>query len=51
VEFSPSNKAMPQTSSNDIATIVALELSNALQNPDPVATLSHIGTAQFQALQ
>jgi hypothetical protein len=33
VEFFPSKTPMPQTSSKDMATIAALELSNALQNP------------------
>jgi hypothetical protein len=51
MEFFPSNTAMPQTSSNDLAAIAALELSNALQNPAPAAPFSHIGTASFQALR
>jgi hypothetical protein len=42
---------MPHTSSKDLAIISALELSNALQNPAPVAPFSHIGTTQFQALR
>jgi hypothetical protein len=42
---------MPKTSSKDLATIYALEMSNALQNPAPVAPFSHIGTAQLQALR
>jgi hypothetical protein len=41
---------MPNTSSKDLASIAALELSNALQNPAPAAPFSHIGTAQLQAL-
>jgi hypothetical protein len=51
VEIFPSKTAMPQTSSKDLAAIVALELSNALHNPDPVAPFSHIGTAQLQSLR
>jgi hypothetical protein len=51
VEFSPSKTAMSHTSSKDLASIAALELSNALQNPSPAAPLSHIGTAQLQALR
>jgi hypothetical protein len=50
VEFFPSKLSMPHTSSKDLASISALELSNALQNPAPAAPLSHIGTAQLQAL-
>jgi hypothetical protein len=42
---------MPNTSSKDLASIAALELSNALQNPAPAAPFSHIGTAQLQALR
>jgi hypothetical protein len=42
---------MPQTSSNYLATIAALEMSNALHNPAPMAPLSNIGTAQLQALR
>jgi hypothetical protein len=41
---------MPQTSSKELATIAALELTNAILNPVPVAPFSHIGTAQLQAL-
>jgi hypothetical protein len=51
VEFFPSKLAMPNTSSKDLASIAALELSNALQNPAPAAPFSHIGTAQLQALR
>jgi hypothetical protein len=51
VEFSPAKLAMPSTSSIDLASIAALELSNALQNPAPVAPLSQIGTTQLQALR
>jgi hypothetical protein len=50
VDCFPSKTAMPHTSSKDLASIAALELSNSLQNPDPVAPLSHIGTTQLQAL-
>jgi hypothetical protein len=42
---------MPSTSSKDLASIAALELSNALQNPAPAAPFSQIGTAQIQALR
>jgi hypothetical protein len=42
---------MPATSSKDIASIAALQLSHALQNPSPAAPFSHIGTAQLQALR
>jgi hypothetical protein len=51
VEFFPSKLSMPHTSSKDLASIAALELSNALQNPIPAAPFSHIGTAQLQALR
>jgi hypothetical protein len=51
VEFPPTKTAIPQTSSNDLATIDALELSNALQNPAPAAPFSRIGTAQIEALR
>jgi hypothetical protein len=44
VEFFSSKTAMPQTSSKYITSIAAVELSNALQNPAPVAPFSHIGT-------
>jgi hypothetical protein len=42
---------MPNTSSKDLASIAALELSNALQNPAPAAPFSQIGTAQLQAMR
>jgi hypothetical protein len=42
---------MPSTSSKDLASIAALELSNALKNPAPAAPSSQIGTAQLQALR
>jgi hypothetical protein len=48
VEFFPAKLAIPRTSSKDLASIEALELSNALQNPAPAAPFSHIGTAQLQ---
>jgi hypothetical protein len=51
VEFFPAKLAMPRTSSKDLASIAALELSNALQNPAPAAPFSQIGTAQLQALR
>jgi hypothetical protein len=51
VEFFPSKLSMPHTSSKDLASIAALELSNALQNPSPAARFSRIGTAQLQALR
>jgi hypothetical protein len=41
---------MPSTSSKDLASIAALELSNALQNTAHAAPFSQIGTAQLQAL-
>jgi hypothetical protein len=44
VDFFPSKTAMTHTSSKDLASIAALELSNALQIPIPVAPFSHIGT-------
>jgi hypothetical protein len=50
VEFFPSKMSMPHTSSKDLTSIAALELSNALQNPAPAAPFSHIGTVQLQAL-
>jgi hypothetical protein len=42
---------MPHTSSKDLTSTAALELSNALQNPAPAAPFSHIRTAQLQALR
>jgi hypothetical protein len=42
---------MPNTSSKELTSIASLELSNALQNPAPVAPFSQIGTAQLQALR
>jgi hypothetical protein len=51
VEFFPSKLSMSKTSSKDLASIAALELSHALQNPVPAARFSHIGTAQLQALR
>jgi hypothetical protein len=51
VEFFPSKLSMPNTSSKDLASIAALELSSALQNPAPAAPFSHIRTAQLQALR
>jgi hypothetical protein len=42
---------MPHTSSNDLVSIAALELSNALKSPAPEAPFSHIGTAQLEALR
>jgi hypothetical protein len=51
VEFPPSHTAIPRTSSKDLASIAALELSNTLKNPAPAAPFSHIGTAQLQALR
>jgi hypothetical protein len=50
IELFPSKLAMPNTSSKDLASIAALELSNALQTPAHAAPFSHIGTAQLQAL-
>jgi hypothetical protein len=50
VEFFPSKLSMPHTSSKDLSSIAALELSNALQNPASASPFSHIGTAQLQAL-
>jgi hypothetical protein len=51
VEFFLSKISMPHTSSKDLASIAALELYNALQNPAPAAPFSHIGTEQLQALR
>jgi hypothetical protein len=42
---------MSSTSSKDLASIAALELYHALQNPAPAAQFSQIGTAQLQALR
>jgi hypothetical protein len=42
---------MPETSSKDLASIAALELSHTPQNPAPAAPFSHIGTTQLQALR
>jgi hypothetical protein len=43
--------AVPHTSSKYLASIAALELSNALQNLAPAAPFSQIGTVQLQALR
>jgi hypothetical protein len=51
VELFPSKLSMPKTSSKDLASIAALELSRALQNPAPAAPFSHIGTEHLQALR
>jgi hypothetical protein len=51
VEILPAKLAMPSTSSKDLASIAALELSNALKNPAPVAPFSQIGTEQLQSLR
>jgi hypothetical protein len=51
VEFFPSKLYMPHRSSQYMARIAELELSNALQNPAPAAPFSNIGTAQLQALR
>jgi hypothetical protein len=42
---------MPITSSKDLSSIAALELSNAMQNSAPAAPFIQIGTAQLQALR
>jgi hypothetical protein len=51
VEFFPATLEMPRISSKYLASITALELSNALQKPAPAAQFSQIGTAQLQALR
>jgi hypothetical protein len=51
VEFPPAKLAMPSTSSKDLASIAALEISNALQNPAPAAPFSQIYTVQLQSLR
>jgi hypothetical protein len=51
VEFFPATLLMPHTSSKDLASIAALELTHALQHPAPAAPFSQIGTAQLQALR
>jgi hypothetical protein len=51
VEFFPATLLMPRTSSKDLASIAALELSHALQHPAPAAPFSQIGTAQLHALR
>jgi hypothetical protein len=51
VEFFPTTLLMPRTSSKDLASIAALELSHALQHPSPAAPFSQIGTAQLHALR
>jgi hypothetical protein len=42
---------MPRTSSKDLASIAAMELSHALQHPAPAAPFIQIGTAQLQELR
>jgi hypothetical protein len=51
VEFFPATFFMPRTSSKDLASIAAMELSDALQHPAPAAPFSQIGTVQLQALR
>jgi hypothetical protein len=51
VEFFPATLAMPRTSSKDLASIAAIELSHALQHPSHAETFIQIGTAQLQALR
>jgi hypothetical protein len=51
VEFFPANVAMPRTSSNDIVTIAALELTHSLLHPSPAAPFNIIRGAQLVALQ
>jgi hypothetical protein len=51
VEFFPATLLMPCTSSKDISSIAAMELSDALQHPAPAAPFSQIGTAQLQAMR
>jgi hypothetical protein len=51
VEFPPAKLAMSSTSSKDLSSIEALELSNALKNPAHAAPFIQIGTAQLQALR
>jgi hypothetical protein len=50
VEFFPAPLFMPRTSSKDLSSIAAMELSHALQHPSPAAPCSQIGTAQLQAM-
>jgi hypothetical protein len=50
VELFPSKTAIPQASSNDLASISALELSHALLHPASAAPFNGIGIAQLQAL-
>jgi hypothetical protein len=42
---------MPRTSSKDLASIATMELSHALQHPDPAAPFIQIGTAQLKAMR
>jgi hypothetical protein len=51
VEFFPATLAMPRTSSKDLASIAAMELSHALQHPATAAPFIQIGKAQLQALR
>jgi hypothetical protein len=51
VEFFPATLFMPRTSSKDLASIAAMEISHALQHPAPAAPFSQIGTAQLQTLR
>jgi hypothetical protein len=44
IEFPPAKLAMSRTSSKYLASIAAIELSNALENPAPVALFSQIGS-------
>ena len=43
VEFFPQNTPLPYKSSAENATIVSLELANAIKNPAPNAPFSNIG--------
>ena len=51
VEFFPTKTKLPQTSSKDLASIAALELAHALQNPAPAGPFNEIGTAQLNAIR
>jgi hypothetical protein len=51
VELFPAKVAMPRTSSKDMATIAAQELTHALMHPAPAAPFSAIGGAQLESLR
>jgi hypothetical protein len=51
VEFFPQHCKFPGISSADTATIVAADLTHALQNPTPTTPFKQPGTEPMQAIK